>query len=75
MRKNPGLKSETWATHSFSLTLNLLTLKMKRSGLCSFVLQKPALSFHTAAVAGEGTVGSDDAMTRYNDADWIGTIG
>lgn len=39
------------------------------------MLQEPALALHAAAVAGEGAVGSDDAVARDNDADGVGAVG
>jgi hypothetical protein len=42
---------------------------------CFFVVEEPALAFDAAAVAGEGSVGSDDAMTGDDDGDGIGAVG
>ena len=40
----------------------------------AFMLQKPALTLDAAAIAGERTVGSDDAVARHHNSNWIGTI-
>src|SRR5580692_2655689 len=42
---------------------------------CTFMLQQPSLAFHAAAIAGEGAVRSDDAVTGNNDTDGVGTVG
>src|ERR1700730_14507355 len=44
-------------------------------GSCTFMFEEPLLAFHTAAVAGEGAVGSDDAVTGNDDSDGIGAVG
>ena len=41
----------------------------------AFVFKKPGLAFHTAAIAGERTVGSDDSMARHHNTDRIRTVG
>ena len=40
-----------------------------------FMLEKPAFALDASSVAGKGAVGSDDAVTRHDDSDWIGTVG
>src|SRR6266566_7792651 len=44
-------------------------------GACAFMFKKPSLAFHAAAVAGEGAVRADDAVTGNDDANGIGAIG
>src|SRR5580692_8138165 len=41
-------------------------------GSCTFMFQEPSLALHTAAVAGEGAVGTDDAVTGNDDSNRIG---
>src|SRR5258705_10322078 len=43
-------------------------------GTRAFVFQEPSLAFHAAAIAGEGSVGSDDAVTGNDDSYGIGAI-
>jgi len=40
-----------------------------------FVLEEPAFAFEAAAVACEGAVGADDAVTGDHDTDGVGSVG
>src|SRR5438067_10810329 len=44
-------------------------------GAGALVFEEPALAFDAAAVAGEGAVGADDAMTGDDNSDGIGAVG
>lgn len=39
------------------------------------MVEKPAFAFDAATVAGEGTVGADDAVAGQDDGDGIGSVG
>jgi hypothetical protein len=41
----------------------------------ALVLEEPALSLQAASVSREGSVGTDDAVARDDDGDWIGAVG
>src|SRR6185436_20651012 len=40
----------------------------------TFVFEQPALAFESSAVAGERTVGADEAMAGNHDADRVGAV-
>ena len=39
------------------------------------MLEKPAFALDASTVTCEGAVGSDDAVTRYDDSDRVGAVG
>src|ERR1700680_5041910 len=41
----------------------------------ALVREQPALAVDAAAIAGQGAVGTDDAVAGYDDADRVGAVG
>jgi hypothetical protein len=49
-------------------------LEKSITGVTRLMREKPALSLETAAIAGKGTIATDDAMARHNNSDRVCAI-